>query len=41
METEHLTEIIEALPKLINSLSWGRNIKNPEPIESAETIMNR
>ena len=27
-----------ALSKLVNSLSWGRNIKKPEPIDPAETI---
>ena len=27
-----------ALSKLVNSLSWGRDIKKPEPIDPAETI---
>jgi hypothetical protein len=28
-----------ALSKLVNSLSWGRTIKNPQPIDPARTIL--
>ena len=35
-ETLHVARV--ALSKLVNSLSWGHTIVNPEPIDAAETI---
>ena len=36
--TEALLAYRRALSKLVNSLSWGRKISNPRPIDSEETI---
>ena len=36
--TEALHAYQRALSKLVNSLSWGREISNPEPINAEETI---
>ena len=36
--TEALHAYRRALSKLVNSLSWGRDIKTPHPIDSEETI---
>ncbi|MDE0323616.1 MAG: cohesin domain-containing protein [Candidatus Poribacteria bacterium] len=36
--TEALLAYQRALSKLVNSLSWGRKISNPRPIDSEETI---
>ena len=36
--TEALHAYQRALSKLVNSLSWGRRISNPEPIDPEETI---
>ncbi len=36
--TETLIEYQNALSKLVNSLSWGRNIVKPTPIDTANTI---
>ncbi len=33
-----LVDYRHALSKLVNSLSWGRNVVNPEPIDTKETI---
>ena len=33
-----LIDYRNALSKLVNSLSWGRNVTNPEPIDPEETI---
>ena len=33
-----LIDYRNALSKLVNSLSWGRNVTNPEPIDTKETI---
>ena len=33
-----LVDYRHALSKLVNSLSWGRNVVNPEPIDNEETI---
>ena len=35
---ETLVDYRHALSKLVNSLSWGRNVVNPEPIDTEETI---
>lgn len=35
---ETLIDYRNALSKLVNSLSWGRNVTNPEPIDPEETI---
>ena len=35
---ETLVDYRKALSKLVNSLSWGRDIVNPEPIDTEETI---
>ena len=35
---EALRDYRAALSKLVNSLSWGRRIRNPQPIDTAETI---
>ena len=37
--TEDLHAYQRALSKLVNSLSWGREIVNPQPIDSKETIL--
>ncbi len=37
---ETLADYRHALSKLVNSLSWGREIVNPEPIDSEETIFH-
>lgn len=36
--TETLRTYRLALSKLVNSLSWGRDVVNPQPIDAAETI---
>ena len=36
--TEDLHAYQRALSKLVNSLSWGREIVNPQPVDSEETI---
>ena len=36
--TEALLAYRRALSKLVNSLSWGRKVTNPQPIDSEETI---
>ena len=36
--TESLHVYQQALSKLVNSLSWGREISNPEPINAEETL---
>ena len=36
--TEALLAYRRALSKLVNSLSWGRKVTNPRPIDSEETI---
>ena len=36
--TEALYAYQRALSKLVNSLSWGRNVVNPQPIDPKETI---
>ena len=35
---ETLVDYRHALSKLVNSLSWGRDVVNPEPIDTEETI---
>ncbi len=35
---ETLVDYQNALSKLVNSLSWGSNVVNPEPIDTEETI---
>ncbi len=37
---ETLIDYRNALSKLVNSLSWGRNVTNPEPIDPEETIFH-